>query len=329
MLLSINLHPTLWTHKPSSEEVGRFIKKDISNYLRTITPEELMTAIMRGQAFTAGVLESSTADSWQQQQLIVADIDNGEHKRDSEGNRVFCPVEDPLTPAEALAIMSQYNMVPYFMYYTFSHNTEGRAHNVDKFRIVTILDKPVTDPEDMKSYNERFAYIFNKAKPGAADSGIHNLDRLLFGSWPDSVFFTSGSVTALESLDRLPGIPEPPKQTVTAPRDPGAHSGSFDLLECLDYISPDDREVWFKVGMALKYERYSFEDWDLWACQSNKHDFEDSVRVWRSFADSDQGRSRVINGGYIVKLAKQNGYIPPSQRPRPAPVFLDWDSPIL
>ena len=328
MLVSINLHPITWKHKPTSEEVGKYIKKDISNYLKTVTPEELMTAVMRGQAFTAGVLESSTADSWQQQQIIVADIDNGEHHKDSEGQKVFIPAEDPMTPGEALEVLSQYDIVPYFMYYTFSHNSEGMTHRVDKFRIVVILDKPVTDPEAMKTYNERFSYIFNKAKAGVADSGIKNLDRLLFGSFPDSVFFTSGSVTALECLDNLPAIPEPPKQTVTAPRDHSNNSGSFDLLECLDYISPEDREVWFKVGMALKYENYSFEDWDIWACQSNKHDFEDSVRVWHSFSDSTQGRSRVVNGGYIVKLAKANGYIPPSQRPRPAPVFLDWDSSI-
>ena len=325
MRISVNLHPRTWDHKPTSEEVGKYIKKDMANFLRTITPEELMAAIMRGQAFTAGVLESSTADSWQQQQLLCADIDNGEHHQDGEGNRVFHPVADPMTPAEALEVMRQYDIVPYFMYYTFSQNTEGKAHSVYKFRIVTVLDSPVTDPEEMRSYNERFAYIFNKAKPGVADTNIKNLDRLLFGSVPDSVFFTSGSVTALSAVEALPSIPQPPKPT-TPPRDPGSYSGSFDLLECLDYISPEEREIWYKVGMALRQEGYSFEDWDRWAMQSDKHDYKDSVRVWNSFADPNQGKARIIHGGYIVKLAKDNGYLPPRERPRPAPVFLDWDS---
>lgn len=317
------MQPLTWDHKPTSEEVARFIKKDIANHPQVLTPDEMIMAIESGQTFTAGVLTGSTADTWQEQQILCADIDNGKHRKDEEGNRVFVPVSDPMTPDEAIKIMATYNIVPCFMYHSFSHDTEGKVNGVDKFRVVVILDKSVTDPAAMKSYSERFASIFNASKAEVADRGVHNLDRLYFGSVPGSVFYRSGTITPLDNLDNLPK-PEPAKPVLR--RRTTSQSGTFDLLECLDYIDPDEREVWFKVGMALKHESYSFEDWDSWASQSMKHDYNDSIRVWNSFSEKGEGNS--ITGAYITKLAKLNGYIPPSKRPRPEPQFLDWDSPI-
>lgn len=327
MNVLLNLQPLSWDHKPTHEEVARFIKKDISNHTQELTPEALMMAIEKGQTFTAGVLAGSTADTWQMQQILCADIDNGKHRKDEDGNRVFVPVSDPMSPDEAIEVMAAYNIVPCFMYYSFSNDTEGKANGIDKFRIVVILDKPVTDPAAMKGYSEQFASIFNDKKAGVADNGVHNLDRLYFGSVPGSVFFKTGTITPLDSLSNLPK-PEPiPETPTTARRETVSYSGAFDLLECLDYIDPEEREVWFKVGMALKHEGYSFEDWDLWASRcTDKHNRTDSIRVWKSL--SANGSNGSITGAYITKLAKQNGYIPPSKRPRPAPVFLDWDSPI-
>ncbi len=313
MKVRLNLSPRVWNHKPTGEEIAKYLKKDISNHLREVTPEELMTAIERGQTFTAGVLTGSTADSWQEQQILCVDIDNGEHKKDQQGRRLFYPVSDPMTPSEATEIMESFKIEPYFMYYTFSHNTEGKANGVDKFRIVVILDEPVTNADKMRSYNERFAAIFNSKKSGVADSGFKNLDRLISGSVQGSVFNIARSVTSLSTLDCLP-FPPKPKPTVNYISNPVNYGNSFDLRECLDYIDPDDRETWYKVGMALKHEGYSFEDWDTWASRSAKHDENDSLRVWRSFRED--GKGRIVTGAYITMLAKQAGYIPPSQRPR-------------
>lgn len=325
MYIKLNLHPVRWNRKPTSEEVGRCLKKDMANYLQVIEPEVLMMAIERGQTFTPAALTGSTADSWQSQQILCVDIDNGRHSRDKDGNRVFVPVKEPMTPAEALNMMAAYDIKPYFMYKTFSHETEGKAYGVDKFRIVVILDKPILDPGTMKAYNERLVKVFD-SKEGAADTGTVNLDRILFGSVAGSVFYISKTVTATSSMEKLPSI-EAPAQPVYHQSKPTKYNGLFNLLECLEYIDSDDREIWYKVGMALKHEGYTFEDWDIWASRcTDKHNRTDSIRVWKSL--SANGSNGSITGAYITKLAKQNGYIPPSKRPRPAPVFLDWDSPI-
>ena len=39
------------------------------------------------------------------------------------------------------------------------------------------------------------------------------------------------------------------------------------LLELLEYINPAtlDYQEWVNVGMALKYEGHTVQDWDLWS----------------------------------------------------------------
>lgn len=41
----------------------------------------------------------------------------------------------------------------------------------------------------------------------------------------------------------------------------------FDLVPLLDYIDPAmlDYNGWVQVGMALKHEGYSVDDWDTWS----------------------------------------------------------------
>ncbi|WP_283600082.1 PriCT-2 domain-containing protein, partial [Ligilactobacillus salivarius] len=41
----------------------------------------------------------------------------------------------------------------------------------------------------------------------------------------------------------------------------------LNLLELLDYIDPSmlNYQEWVNVGMALKYEGYSVNDWDSWS----------------------------------------------------------------
>ncbi len=38
-----------------------------------------------------------------------------------------------------------------------------------------------------------------------------------------------------------------------------------EVKRMLSFISPDDREDWMRVGMALKNEGYSFDLWDTWS----------------------------------------------------------------
>ena len=82
-----------------------------------------------------------------------------------------------------------------------------------------------------------------------------------------------------------------------------------DLLEVLNHINPVylSYQDWVNVGMALKEEGYSSEDWDAWSRQdpARYHPGECS-RKWNSF----QGTDTPVTGGTIVQLAREQGWEP-------------------
>lgn len=94
----------------------------------------------------------------------------------------------------------------------------------------------------------------------------------------------------------------------------------FDLLPLLNYISSDDYEVWYQVGMALKTEGYSCEDWDKWSQGSSKYHPGDCEKKWNSF----QGEG--VTGAFITMLAKEGGWEPSKTSTASEPRFLAWDA---
>ena len=78
------------------------------------------------------------------------------------------------------------------------------------------------------------------------------------------------------------------------------------ILTALDYIPADDYGIWTKVGMALKFEGYSFSIWDEWSRKSSKYPGVESCnRKWNSFRATT---SEIVKGGTIMELARQYGY---------------------
>ena len=96
----------------------------------------------------------------------------------------------------------------------------------------------------------------------------------------------------------------------------------LNLLEILEHINPAmlDYQEWVNVGMALKDEGYSCNDWDNWS----KKDFAryhsgDCEKKWETF----NGSSSPVTAGTIVQYAKDQGWQPYS-----GGTVFDWDSEI-
>ena len=77
----------------------------------------------------------------------------------------------------------------------------------------------------------------------------------------------------------------------------------LNLLEILEHINPAvlDYQEWVNVGMALKDEGYSCNDWDNWS----KKDFAryhsgDCEKKWETF----NGSASPVTAGTIVQYAK-------------------------
>lgn len=95
-----------------------------------------------------------------------------------------------------------------------------------------------------------------------------------------------------------------------------------DLLEILGQVDPAllNYQEWVNVGMALKEEGHSADDWDRWSKQdSSRYHAGECFRKWDGF----EGHSSPVTGGTIVQYATAQGWTP--ARPQSTDIALDWD----
>lgn len=95
------------------------------------------------------------------------------------------------------------------------------------------------------------------------------------------------------------------------------------LLEILKHIPPSscDYNEWVAVGMALKHEGYTADDWDSWSRADSRYHSGECKSKWNSFA----GSGDPVTAGTIVQMAKDRGWTPPRSAEF---TELDWDSEI-
>lgn len=95
-----------------------------------------------------------------------------------------------------------------------------------------------------------------------------------------------------------------------------------DLKNIIEYIDPAqcNYQEWVNVGMALKYEGYSANDWDNWSKRDTARYHKGECQMkWSTF----NGSASPVTAGTIVQMAKDNGW-----SPERASYELDWDDEI-
>lgn len=266
MKIKLNIDTEKFKNKPQPFDPRLRNRLCSAASIREITPEQLIEVVRQGRSFTPAAMSGTTGDTWQTQQVVCADIDNDTGKKDADGKHIR--ISEPLTPERAREVMAQHGIDPYFMYYSFS-NSDGWP----KFRIVLILDTPITDRETAKDLIDRFVGIFNHAAENCADKKISDNARLFYGCRPDDVFYISNQTTSTDLLQALPVYEdtETPTEAVKAEweykRTPAPQNGvyrpyselqarfirdkeSFDLAA---YIETTTGSRPKKVGRALYY----------------------------------------------------------------------------
>jgi len=80
--------------------------------------------------------------------------------------------------------------------------------------------------------------------------------------------------------------------------------GLDEVWQMLHYIPAHDREIWIKIGMALKSELGDggFSLFDEWSKSAENYDHKSVISVWRSFKDG------TVSIGSLVHLAKEHGW---------------------
>ncbi|WP_429955525.1 PriCT-2 domain-containing protein, partial [Enterococcus sp. AZ192] len=79
-----------------------------------------------------------------------------------------------------------------------------------------------------------------------------------------------------------------------------------------------DYQEWVNVGMALKQEGYSVDDWDDWSKNDSRYKPEECFRKWETF----KGTGLPVTGATITQLAKDNGW---QSSYSDDDSFLDWN----
>ena len=229
MKIKLNVDRTPHQAKPTGAEIA-YIRKRLANGSAEIQPEEITALIENGGSFTPALMADSGGDSWQSQQIIVVDIDNDEEATDENGNKIKdetghvikVPIKNPLSSKRAAALCAAAGITPYCIYHTFSNGKEYNGVKLEKYRIVLILEEPITDKEEAVNITDRFTNIFNGMAPGAADTTMADAARLIFGSYKGSIINNSGSITPLEVVRALPPI-QPEKTAPTPRQDPAKY----------------------------------------------------------------------------------------------------------
>lgn len=77
------------------------------------------------------------------------------------------------------------------------------------------------------------------------------------------------------------------------------------VYEALRYIDPDDYDDWLKVGMILKHEGCSLQEWEEWSSSSGKYQAGVCAEKWRSFREQNAGAP--VTAGTLIQMAKDRG----------------------
>lgn len=100
----------------------------------------------------------------------------------------------------------------------------------------------------------------------------------------------------------------------------------YDLKELLEYIDPSSLsyQEWCNVGMALKHEGYSAEEWDSWSSADSRYKKGECFTKWNSF---NEEAGAIVTGGTVFEYAKRGGWHPPVKE-KYKDGAIDWDDEI-
>jgi hypothetical protein len=146
---------------------------------------------------------------------------------------------------------------------------------------------------------------FKKEHGLIADKSCCDATRLRFVSWSDVK--TNQHARTFDKYRNDPPAEAKPETPATSALQPLGNFRRNEILSALEVVSPDDRQTWLNVGMAIHSENQSLEGFNLWRIWSELNDAagkfneKDMGRVWKSF-----GKREGVHIETLFKLAYAN-----------------------
>jgi len=159
--IKLHLDIQSFSEKPNDKETS-VIKDRFKNLssIHEVTIEQLFNCIGNGHTICPAVLKNGTKnENWVQQQLVCIDIDN-----EAAG--------EILTPDEAVSSVKREGINTLGYYYTFSNSAAK-----PKFRLLFLLNKPITNPNEMSFIIETLIDFFPQA-----DKSCKDISRLFYAT---------------------------------------------------------------------------------------------------------------------------------------------------
>ena len=199
MKIKLNIANRKFTTKPTSYDIPG-IRKDIVAHQKYIELSQLPECISQGRTFTPYLTKGTSGEGWINQQLFCVDIDNDKKVILPNGEKAKAVLDNPLKPEEVIPLLAEYNLRPFFIYYSFS-NKPGWP----KYRVIFATDEPVTVPAQAEKFTLRLIGLFNHFRNGCADISTRDQARLFFGSKADCTYFLdTDSVNSLADIESVP-----------------------------------------------------------------------------------------------------------------------------
>ena len=327
MIIKLNIDAKGYNTKPSKFAGAISNRTRQQGAQKEIEAEQLLNYITGGFTFTPALIGGSLEEHearrakgdrnlqpyWQSQQVIVADIDN------EQGHN---KIKYELTPGAALDACKAAGIDPFCIYKTFSYTPEH-----EKYRVLIVLDRPITEFDTAADLIGRFCNLFNAAIAETyktigidpeicADSSIEPV-KLIFGGRTDCIIYRSENITPIDKLRALPKAPTIPpvikSRVNNAPKYAGAAAQSERdlIISALYAIDPADLDytTWLKIGGALKDAGIEYSIFDQWSAQDYaRYNEEKNYKMWQGL----KGASNPATAGTIFYHAKQyNWSFPP------------------
>lgn len=220
--MKLTIDTTMFENKPDSSDTAK-IKIRLSNpsSIKDVTIQELFNCIAIGNTFCPAVLKGGTKnENWLQQELIAIDIDNEDTSTEI------------LTIDKAIALLKENHIKPLGYYQTFNCTASK-----PKFRLLFLLDRPITETDKMKFILETLISFIPQA-----DKSCKDLSRLFYGTNKEVKILDTEARITIETIKQLAPSKEERKNNSYQNINTELQQliDNFDLLE---FLVKDSNEI--------------------------------------------------------------------------------------
>ena len=163
-----------FTHKPNSSEIGKIKNRINIEEAGSFPIKDIKEMIIAGQTCIPSAIKSKKdwIDGENHYQMFMIDFDN---TTIIEKEKVNLTIDDEkhITIDTIIKHCKEINLIPTFIYTTFSH-----SENQHKFRLVYVLDEPISSKVEIESVYSWFKEIF---KDYHIDNAATDIARPFFG----------------------------------------------------------------------------------------------------------------------------------------------------